>query len=509
MLGVFFTLLYILVAYITPAAIFGPEAGSYHVEEILAVPTILCSIFALGGSGISRMNQTYAALGLTASIVISVALTGWLSGAEAALLGFLPFLLTFFFVAINFKTKRQLQVLVALLFFVAVFAIVQSQLDEKSGLLQGNYFMSMKGKTGEIFYRIRGLGEINDPNDFGQFLLCVIPAMFLFWVKGKAFLNIVRVYIPVAILLCGLFLTHSRGAMLALALTLVAAFRRKIGIVRSLITGGVLIVGLQAAGFTGGRDVSAADGADRMGAWGAGLDMIKAHPIFGVGSGQFRDHYYMTAHNTIVILAAELGVVGLFFWLGIVVPSLRDAWVVSEYGRETTKDKKVDNPAEFNRLPSSAASSPGLADFGFPARNLALEGPNHALQRQTMVASSSTMPLAIPGTPAPSTIKNDYSRFDRPQPGTLEMEEIRRIATLIILSYVGMLAAGWFLSRAHAFSIFIFAGMAEVIFRMARQNGMDVSYLPPSRAFKITAICTVAMVTAVWVILRLTHLLGG
>ena len=34
---------------------------------------------------------------------------------------------------------------------------------------------------GAQIYRVRGLGEINDPNDFGQMLVCLIPLMFIFW----------------------------------------------------------------------------------------------------------------------------------------------------------------------------------------------------------------------------------------------------------------------------------------------------------------------------------------
>lgn len=507
-MGFFFTMLYLLVAYITPAAIFGPYAGDIHVEEILAVPTILCSILALSGSGLSRMNQTYAAMGLAASFVISVALTGWFSGAVGALIGFLPFILIFFFIAINWRTKRQLQALVALLLFVAIFVIIQSQLDERSGGSTGDYFISMKSDTGGLFYRIRGLGEINDPNDFGQFLLSVIPVMFIFWVKGRAILNLVRVYIPVAILLCGLFLTHSRGAMLALALTVIVACRRKLGLIPSAIAGAVLVLGLSAAGFTGGRDVSAANGEDRMAAWAAGLEMIKTHPVFGVGAGQFTSHWHITAHNTVVVLGAEIGVVGLFFWLLLVASSLRDLWVVSEYGRPAKKDKKLEGPAGLARLRSAAASTGSLEGFGFPAGKLALDGPAPGLQRQAMLNSSSGLPLVNPASPSPSIAANDPTRFDKPQPGSLEMEEIRRIATLVILSFVGQLAAGWFLSRAHAFSIFIFSGVSAVIFRMARQNGMDVSFQSLSRALKMTILPTFGLVAVVWIILRITNLTG-
>jgi hypothetical protein len=42
-----------------------------------------------------------------------------------------------------------------------------------------------------MIYRIRGLGLINDPNDFGQLLVCVTPLLFFFWRAKKLVFNIV------------------------------------------------------------------------------------------------------------------------------------------------------------------------------------------------------------------------------------------------------------------------------------------------------------------------------
>ena len=59
--------------------------------------------------------------------------------------------------------------------------------------------------AGEWFYRLRGLGEINDPNDFGQLMVCVIPLMFIFWRPKKMFSNIAFVILPVCVLLFGVY----------------------------------------------------------------------------------------------------------------------------------------------------------------------------------------------------------------------------------------------------------------------------------------------------------------
>ncbi len=46
---------------------------------------------------------------------------------------------------------------------------------------------------------------INDPNDFGQVLVSLIPCLFLFWRKGSTFRNVVMVLVPSVILIYGCF----------------------------------------------------------------------------------------------------------------------------------------------------------------------------------------------------------------------------------------------------------------------------------------------------------------
>ena len=100
------------------------------------------------------------------------------------------------------------------------------------------YLLAMKSDQGELFYRIRGLGLINDPNDFGQLLVCVTPLMFIFWRAKKMILNIAFVILPVCVLLIGVYLTHSRGALLALMAMAIVAARRRIGTVPALVLAG-------------------------------------------------------------------------------------------------------------------------------------------------------------------------------------------------------------------------------------------------------------------------------
>ena len=47
--------------------------------------------------------------------------------------------------------------------------------------------------------------------------------------------------------------------------------------------------------------------------------MLKARPLLGVGQGQFLEYHTLTAHNSFVLCFAETGLIGYFFWLGLLV----------------------------------------------------------------------------------------------------------------------------------------------------------------------------------------------
>jgi O-antigen ligase len=488
-MGLFFTLLYILTAYLTPATIMGSLAV-YHVEIVVAIFTMIATLFNSSKPAIHRMPQTYALMGLAFASFLSVAASGWIGGAPVAVLKFLPNLLTFFFVVMNCRTRAHLQMVVATLLFVCVFVICRGYADLASGELTSPFLM-VQGTEGEDLYRLRGLGFINDPNDFAQILVSLVPCLFLFWRPKRAFFNIVRVLIPVAFLIFGMFLTHSRGAMIALLVVIIVAARRKIGTVPSVVIAVVLFVAAMAAGWSGGRDVSAEAGADRMEAWSTGLQLIKSHPIFGVGYMSFGDYYEITAHNSIVVCAAELGVVGFFFWVMFIVCTLREAL---EIGNPTSETEAVDEaslaPAYLGRVSVRAR-------------------PIQAVQRSVAFAATGTPAIAGPaGLAGPADSLAVYARERSPEEIRYEeIEAIRRVARIMILSMTGFLVAGWFLSRAYQMSIFLYGGMIEVIYQLALKQGVAPVRMPIGRLLRVTLLVVFALLALVYIILRADHLI--
>ena len=56
----------------------------------------------------------------------------------------------------------------------------------------------------------------------------------------------------------------------------------------------------------------------RLEAWYFGIQMLISYPL-GIGKGAFVDHHGLTAHNSYVLVAGELGFIGYCLWGGALV----------------------------------------------------------------------------------------------------------------------------------------------------------------------------------------------
>ena len=174
--------------------------------------------------------------------------------------------------------------------------------------------------------RIRSVGFLNDPNDLAQALLLSLPLLMATWRRGRFALNFSLVLIPAAILLYATYLTFSRGALIALAVIVVMVAKERWGSLAASISAGG--DGAPCAGFQidagRGYSTSEASAAGRIDAWSLGLQLLRQHPLAGVGFNQFLEFNDLTAHNSYVLCFAELGVVRLLsLWMALIVVSAR------------------------------------------------------------------------------------------------------------------------------------------------------------------------------------------
>ena len=114
---------------------------------------------------------------------------------------------------------------------------------------------------------------------------------------------------------------------------------------------------------------------------------------------------HKTAHDSVMVCAAELGLFGLYFWSLFLFPTVRDALGVASAAKVT-------------------------------------EGE----------------PIAPEETHFPQTAR---------EVEVLDKGQINHLGRLMVLSLTGFLVAVVFLSRAYVMTFFLLGGMAEVVFQMA------------------------------------------
>lgn len=430
------TLLYTALTLLSPGVL-PPQIAALHVAEIVGGITIVATLLQVSEAGLGSIPETYLAVGLLLSTALSMMLTGWFGGVAGTLLGFLPIMFNFFFIAISCRSLKKLKAMTVVLTLVACFIILQGMLAYHAGDFTSPY-LDPENTVDGMLYRFRGLGVLNDPNDLGQLLVMLLPLLWLRWKKGNLVGNTMFTLVPAAILLFGIYLTHSRGGMVAVVAVLLFGFKNKLGLVKSALLTGLALAGMLALNVAGGRGMNEDDGG-RIGAWATGLAVFRSHPLFGVGPGNFRDYNDtgLTAHNSYVLCLAELGLLGYFCWMGIIV----SGW--SGLSRASAGGKKK-QPAEED---DGASLLPGaVQEYEWNAR-----------------------PWEVPDQEQGNESKDDPPEVEAGGDERVdEEEEFAYAASVMRVSLVGLLTAAFFLSRTYSMTLYVPLGMAVALRGIAR-----------------------------------------
>jgi O-antigen ligase len=119
---------------------------------------------------------------------------------------------------------------------------------------------------------------------------------------------------------------ESRGAILGVLLGMVLTLSKRIGIIVPGALALVVLAGMNIAAV-GRMDrlssgESSAEG--RLKSWAQGWYMLRSHPLLGVGPRKFHDHHRVAPHSSVVQVAAETGIPGLFCWIGFFFLAIRE-----------------------------------------------------------------------------------------------------------------------------------------------------------------------------------------
>ena len=314
-------LLFLATVVYTILLIIRPQEFVPGFEQIPLLQIVLLTAFGLwlfcGDKGVDLPQFKILPL-LLVFIWLSLGIGGgWWGGIVSALEKMLPPMLLLVIVSGSVRSLSALKVYSFILIACAATLVYHGHLQVTTGL----------GWTGEpmIEGRITYSGIFNDPNDMGLLFVLAIGLCILHLRTQQGRFMRLLAWTTLGWLLYGVYLTDSRGTMLAtltvLALEIWARFGKGAVITLGVIAVPVLIAYTRLAALD--AEDESAEG--RIDAWYEGVQLLTQYPLFGVGWQMFSDHNSLTAHNSMVLAMAELGVLGYTVWLSLVFLS---GWMI-------------------------------------------------------------------------------------------------------------------------------------------------------------------------------------
>jgi len=189
----------------------------------------------------------------------------------------------------------------------------------------------------------KGIGDPvwHDNNYFAHLLTMTIPLTFYSIFNSKSFIKNLILIILCVCMIITITLTFSRSGFMGLTAVLTIILLKLKKKFYLLSIGIVFVIGLLSflpsnykdrvySIITYQQDKSSIE---RVYAWEAGLNMVKQHPLTGVGLGNFESlskaynpslQSFRTAHNFLIHVAGECGIIGLLLFLALIITSGRD-----------------------------------------------------------------------------------------------------------------------------------------------------------------------------------------
>lgn len=255
---------------------------------------------------------------------------------KGGMLRLLQYIVMFFIMLEEVKDKRHIKKIVLLV----IFGLILVSLDGLFQVFTGKDFIRQYSPVVNIGL-VRATASFKDANTFGIYLSALTPLLFgltLYYFRGrkKIIMSIISIMVLVAALI-----TYSRPTILAIyiALFILAIIKRDkvlIGFLIILVLLSPFILPQSVKNWAKEvqyNPIRFMCNDDRIAIYRNTLNMIKAHPIIGVGANTYMKNYktykespeyrnvvtsdYMYAHNNFLHIAAEIGLVGLavFIWL--------------------------------------------------------------------------------------------------------------------------------------------------------------------------------------------------
>jgi len=319
-----FLAIYIAVIFIRPQEIGNPNA-TLPIVKYLTLATF--GIWLIFHKEKVFSPQLKALFLFSLVIALSSIFNGWAGGAVSVLSKFIPAAILPLIIVSNLITtiKRQ-HIIMAICLIAALFMVHNGHTQHLHP--EGIGWSGTRTVEGT---RITYLGIFGDPNDLGMFLVMTLPFAVYFRANSGSILKLISTAAIFAILY-GVFITNSRGALLGV-LSLVGLFYLFKWGWKKTLTIGVLILPLITIIMSKFRKIEQGESANgRVEAWYQGFQMLKTGPFFGVGQGNFTEYNHHTAHNSYILVLAELGIFGYMLWCTVLFTTIYMLYKIMDYG---------------------------------------------------------------------------------------------------------------------------------------------------------------------------------
>lgn len=245
-LAFIFTLVYIVLSFLSPATLFPQLAQRGLMVWISGAAALMCLYPLLSHRTLWRSPYPYLMFGLMACVAVSRVPT---SGVVAALREFLASAIVFFLAIAVLDKISKVRVLAFVVALSAVFLLTQCFYNWDGHDVHGPHVFwqnvdDSHGRLIRVFPRIESVGFLADANDFAQFLLVSVSLLVLAWKPRSAARNVILVVLPILYLLYGVHATYSRGGMIGLAVVTFFLSNLKFSKGVSLILAGAVLRGV-------------------------------------------------------------------------------------------------------------------------------------------------------------------------------------------------------------------------------------------------------------------------
>ncbi len=318
--------LFILLSFLRPSDLI-PSLEGLPLAKVVGGATLFAIIikYIRNRNYVFNYRQTYLLAAFTGVLFISIPLSVWASESSTVALDFVKMLL-FFLIFINICRDLKMFRVMTLIALVCAIVLCISTIQ--------SYFGDVERAGATIGAKLFG-----DANDAALLFVTILPFSAL-WMSGKKFRFGKLFYgLSMVILIAGVILTQSRGGFLGLLTVLFVMYFRGRNKLKAVISLAVIALAIQLLlpskiserYSTIGTYQEDASAMGRIAAWKAGVKMMAARPLTGVGIGCFRVAYgtqfgsggrWMAPHNTFIQVGAETGLIGLAIFILLLSTSI-------------------------------------------------------------------------------------------------------------------------------------------------------------------------------------------